>query len=79
MGLGCGRAGQVYSSLHACVVHGSDREQGRALRPSEEQSEMGQPWSRVEKGQAPLLMWRYQATSGPGASSRTCAAAATVH
>lgn len=29
-----------------------------ALSPSEEQSEMGQPWSRVEKGQAPLLMWR---------------------
>ena len=34
---------------------------------------MGQPWSRVEKGQAPLLMWRYHFTSGPGASSRTWA------
>ena len=29
-----------------------------ALSPSELQSEMGHPWSRVEKGQAPLLMWR---------------------
>jgi hypothetical protein len=30
----------------------------RALKPSEVQSEMGQPWSRVEKGHAPSLMWR---------------------
>ena len=41
------------------------------LRPSELQSEMGQPWSLVEKGQAPLLMWRYHALRGPGQSSRT--------
>ncbi len=45
---------------------------GSTLRPSELQSEMGQPWSRVEKGQAPLLMCLYQATSGPGQSSLTC-------
>lgn len=36
---------------------------------------MGQPWSRVEKGQAPREMWRYHFTSGPGQSSRTCSAA----
>lgn len=29
-----------------------------ALSPSEEQSEIGQPWSCVENGQAPLEMWR---------------------
>jgi hypothetical protein len=29
-----------------------------ALKPSLVQSEMGQPWSRVENGHAPLLMWR---------------------
>ena len=29
-----------------------------ALSPSDEQSLMGQPWSREEKGHAPLLMWR---------------------
>lgn len=46
--------------------------QGSTFRPSELQSEIGQPWSRVEKGQAPLLMCRYQATSGPGQSSLTC-------
>ena len=38
--------------------------------PSEVQSEMGHPWSRVLNGQAPLLMWRYQRLSGPGTSSR---------
>ena len=48
------------------------------MRPSELQSEMGQPWSRVEKGQAPLLMWRYQAMSGPGQSSLTCMTAEGV-
>jgi hypothetical protein len=37
---------------------GSAASVSAALRPSLEQSEMGQPWSRVEKGQAPLLMWR---------------------
>ena len=44
----------------------------RALSPSALQSEMGQPWSRVENGQAPREMWRYHFTSGPGQSSRTC-------
>jgi hypothetical protein len=29
-----------------------------ALRPSLEQSLIGQPWSRVLNGHAPLLMWR---------------------
>ena len=47
----------------------------RALSPSALQSEMGQPWSRVENGQAPREMWRYHFTSGPGQSSRTCSAA----
>jgi hypothetical protein len=31
-----------------------------ALSPSELQSDMGQPWSPLEKAQAPLEMWRYQ-------------------
>ena len=44
----------------------------RTLSPSEEQSAMGQPWSLVENGQAPLLMWRYHFSSGPGQSSLTC-------
>lgn len=39
--------------------------------PSAVQSEMGQPWSAVEKGQAPLEMWRYQKSKLPGQSSNT--------
>ena len=40
-------------------MEGSMRARVRAaLRPSEEQSEMGQPWSRELKGHAPLLMCR---------------------
>ena len=42
-----------------------------ALRPSEEQSEMGQPWSLVEKGQAPFEMCLYHDSRSPGQSSRT--------
>lgn len=47
--------------MHACVHCRRPRtcaSVSAALRPSDEQSEMGQPWSRVENGQAPLLMWR---------------------
>lgn len=33
---------------------------------------MGHPWSRVLKGHAPLLMWRYHLCSGPGTLSRAC-------
>ena len=43
-----------------------------AFRPSDEQSEMGQPWSRVLNGHAPLEMWRYHFRRSPGQSSRTC-------
>lgn len=38
--------------IHTCASASA------ALSPSLEQSEMGQPWSRLEKGQAPLEMWR---------------------
>ncbi len=41
------------------------------LSPSELQSEMGQPWSGVENGHAPLEMWRYHLCSGGSASDRT--------
>lgn len=43
------------------------------LRPSALQSEMGHPWSRVEKGHAPLLMCLYHWDRFPGQSSLTCA------
>lgn len=43
------------------------------LRPSALQSEMGHPWSRVEKGHAPLLMCLYHWDKFPGQSSLTCA------
>ena len=56
-------------------VRGRD---GRTLRPSELQSEMGHPWSRVENGQAPLLMCLYQPTRGPGQSSLTCLPKSTL-
>lgn len=41
-----------------CQVTHTCASASAAFRPSLEQSEMGQPWSRVEKGQAPLEMWR---------------------
>jgi hypothetical protein len=37
---------------------GSAASVSAALRPSDEQSLMGHPWSRELKGQAPLEMWR---------------------
>ena len=43
-----------------------------AFKPSDEQSEIGQPWSCVENGHAPLEMWRY--LSRWSVSSRTCEA-----
>ena len=44
-----------------------------AFNPSDEQSEIGQPWSCVENGHAPLEMWRY-ILSRWSVSSRTCEA-----
>lgn len=41
------------------------------FNPSDAQSEMGHPWSAVEKGQAPLEIWRYQKSRLPGQSSET--------
>lgn len=42
------------------------------VAPSEVQSEMGHPWSRVLNGHAPLLMWRYHLLRGPGTSCVAC-------
>ena len=39
--------------------------------PSAVQSEIGHPWSAVEKGQAPFEMWRYHLLRSPGQSSKT--------
>jgi hypothetical protein len=57
------------------VLLAQDRHIKAQGAPSEVQSEMGHPWSRVLKGQAPLLMWRYHRLSGPGTSSRACSPA----
>ena len=37
---------------------GSSAHATAALKPSDVQSLMGQPWSRVLNGHAPLLTWR---------------------
>eukprot|EP00955_Chlamydomonas_euryale_P012155 130874-Chlamydomonas_euryale.AAC.2 len=37
---------------------GSPASVSAALRPSDEQSEIGQPWSAVENGHAPFDTWR---------------------
>lgn len=39
--------------------------------PSAVQSDIGQPWSAVENGHAPLDMWRYQLSRSPGQLSIT--------
>ncbi len=42
--------------VHRCkTAEPQQKEPLHTLRPSEEQSEMGHPWSVVENGQAPLL------------------------
>ena len=41
------------------------------FNPSAVQSDTVQPLSAVEKGHAPLDVWRYQSFRSPGQSSRT--------
>ena len=41
-----------------CTMQGKRRKTNTAFKPSEVQSEMGQPWADVEKGHPPLLTCR---------------------
>jgi hypothetical protein len=42
----------------AAAASAASMQRSTAFSPSAVQSLMGQPWSRVLNGQAPLLMWR---------------------